>query len=310
MVSRTSGSDVTQRRLLRRVVLATDFSSRASRAVRRVQYLPFALGAEVVLAHVLPPKDSIKQKVESVSRSRLDRQADRLRRGLERLACPHVAVRAVLVSGAPAVEIAKIAQESSADLLVVGRHGAGTLKDLLLGSTAERLIHDSQVSVLIVSLQPAGSYQTPVIALPHGEPARFVLDTALRVVPVTLRTLDIASAVSVPIEGWLWAGWASTNEILRLRALMRQRARRMLEQTLAPYRGEGLGFRVTLRDGDPRRVIVRVASRRTSDLLVVGSHTETSMVRLRLGSVATHIVRHASCDVLVARPSPVAVEAG
>jgi hypothetical protein len=45
--------------------------------------------------------------------------------------------------------------------------------------------------------------------------------------------------------------------------------------------------------------------------VVVGSHTETSMVRHRLGSVATHVVRHASCDVLVARrPSPVAVDAG
>lgn len=173
MVSRTSGSDVTQLRLLRRVVLATDFSSRASQAVRRVQYLPFALGAEVVLAHVLPPKDSRRRKVESLSRSRLDRQADRLRRGLERLGCPHVSVRAVLVSGTPAVEIAKIALESSADLLVVGRHGTGTLKDLLLGSTAERLIHDSQVPVLIVSPQPLGSYRTPLIALPHSTPARF-----------------------------------------------------------------------------------------------------------------------------------------
>lgn len=51
--------------------------------------------------------------------------------------------------------------------------------------------------------------------------------------------------------------------------------------------------------GDPREVLVDTARAISADLVVVGSHGRTGIPKLVLGSVATHVVSHAPCDVLV-----------
>ena len=56
--------------------------------------------------------------------------------------------------------------------------------------------------------------------------------------------------------------------------------------------------------GDPREVIIRVANAERSDLLVVGSHSRASLAQWLLGSVASHLVTHAPCSVLVIKSRP------
>jgi nucleotide-binding universal stress UspA family protein len=51
--------------------------------------------------------------------------------------------------------------------------------------------------------------------------------------------------------------------------------------------------------GDPRDLIVRTAESIGADLVVVGSHGRTGLPRLLMGSVASYVVSHAPCDVMV-----------
>jgi len=53
--------------------------------------------------------------------------------------------------------------------------------------------------------------------------------------------------------------------------------------------------------GDPRAALLDAAGSEHVDLVVVGSHGRTGIKRLLLGSVATHVVTHAPCSVLVVR---------
>jgi len=53
--------------------------------------------------------------------------------------------------------------------------------------------------------------------------------------------------------------------------------------------------------GDPRVVLVEAARAHGIDLLVVGSHGRSGLSKLVLGSVASHIVVHAPCDVVVVK---------
>ncbi len=52
----------------------------------------------------------------------------------------------------------------------------------------------------------------------------------------------------------------------------------------------------------PGRHIVELAKELEADLVVVGTHGKGGLARLLLGSVSQHVVNHASCAVLVARP--------
>jgi nucleotide-binding universal stress UspA family protein len=63
------------------------------------------------------------------------------------------------------------------------------------------------------------------------------------------------------------------------------------------------GFATTGRveRGDPREVIVEVAAKERADLVIVGSHGRTGLRKLLMGSVASHVVTHAPCSVLVVK---------
>ena len=52
---------------------------------------------------------------------------------------------------------------------------------------------------------------------------------------------------------------------------------------------------------DPRHAILEAAERDRVDLIVLGSHGRSGISKLLIGSVASHVVTHAHCSVLVVK---------
>ena len=65
----------------------------------------------------------------------------------------------------------------------------------------------------------------------------------------------------------------------------------------------GLEVEELIVHGEAASEIVRVAKDRKVDLIVVSSHGRTGLGRIIFGSTAEAVVRHASCPVLVVKPS-------
>ncbi len=59
-------------------------------------------------------------------------------------------VERLLVEGASGQTIVSVAEEIGADVIVVGSHGKGWFKRVVLGSVSEYVLHHSQIPVLIV----------------------------------------------------------------------------------------------------------------------------------------------------------------
>lgn len=78
-------------------------------------------------------------------------------------------------------------------------------------------------------------------------------------------------------------------------------AQQAFEKQLAEVEGGGEFARFFER-GEAYAEIVRRAEAWGADLIVVGSHGETSLSRVLLGSVAERVTRHAHCTVLCVRP--------
>ena len=53
--------------------------------------------------------------------------------------------------------------------------------------------------------------------------------------------------------------------------------------------------------GDPRTTLIEAAYSEHVDLIVVGSHGRTGLAKRLIGSVASHVVTHAPCSVLVVK---------
>ena len=79
---------------------------------------------------------------------------------------------------------------------------------------------------------------------------------------------------------------------------MRVTLRTTLEQVMARagVKGEAL-----ILDGSPATELVSSAEELGAELIVVGTHGRTGLIRLALGSVAERVIRSAGCSVLAVR---------
>jgi nucleotide-binding universal stress UspA family protein len=114
-----------------------------------------------------------------------------------------------------------------------------------------------------------------------------------------------ADADDAPIAG-------ADNEMLKqlgeVSAAVRAEEAKRLAERVETIRARGVTVEVTSRTGPPGEIVAQVAKENEAQLIVVGTHGHTGISRFLIGSVATSILRHAPCDVLVCRgtsgPSP------
>ncbi len=143
--------------LLKSIVVGTDFSVCAARALAHAVSLASLSGAKLHLVHVLLepvqaldvaaalpyPDVEVRKEWEEAARVKLEREVKAaVKRGVE--------TTAEIRWGRPSDTIVATAARQKASLIVVGTHGRSAFEKLLLGSTAERILRLSPVPVLTV----------------------------------------------------------------------------------------------------------------------------------------------------------------
>jgi nucleotide-binding universal stress UspA family protein len=93
----------------------------------------------------------------------------------------------------------------------------------------------------------------------------------------------------------------AAQEIEQLVRAESQRVEAHLQSVLPDLVKAGLKATARVGHGDPRISILDEAKSFGADLLILGSHGRRGLAKLVLGSVATHVVTHAHCSVLVAK---------
>jgi ubiquinone biosynthesis protein len=135
-----------------KVVVATDRSETAQRAVAWAAELAAGFGAELVLLNVRP---SDEQGAEELLRADAERFSNA--RALFRIDhdIPGGIVRA--------------AEEENADVLVVGNVGMGGRKEFLLGNVPNRISHTARCTVVIVNTSDGAAPEAPAAPVVEGQ---------------------------------------------------------------------------------------------------------------------------------------------
>ena len=115
--------------------------------------------------------------------------------------------------------------------------------------------------------------------------------TTVTIVSSVVLPTSAYMATSVP-AGLQFDSWL--DELTRFHHETVARDERML-------RLAGMKVESRVLQGDARETLVAEAARDHVDLLVVGSHGRTGLDKLLMGSVASHVVSHAPCSVLVVK---------
>lgn len=291
---------------LQRILVATDFSEGAQRAVRRATRLPLAADATIHILHVLPEPGWRSQRIDAFLRRSARKVLAGVAAQASRMAKVNlsgVRITSALVQGKPSAGIVQRARGMKADLIVVGRHGQRSFRRLLIGSTAQRVVQRSDAPVLIVRRPPVGPYLQPLVALDDSPAARRAFRTMLRIVGPDTRSVHVARAFELPHPEAMRRPGALAADIRRYATEIEDSARRRAERLLAAHCPARLACHLHVRRGPARDAILREADRRGADLLVLGTHGRSGVRRAMFGSVAESVIQHARVDVLVA-PAP------
>nr|WP_256290289.1 universal stress protein [Halobellus inordinatus] len=134
-----------------RIVIAVDGSDEAKRAARRGLRLAQGFDATVDALSVVEQK-ALRLTETANEKAQLRERGEAALTEIEELASEFSqTVNTNLQEGKPAVRISEYADEQDVDLIVVGRQGLTGLSRRLLGGVTERILHRSDVSVLVIS---------------------------------------------------------------------------------------------------------------------------------------------------------------
>lgn len=141
---------------IRRILVPTDFSPCARAAWEYAQGLAEQFGSALHLVHVLTPPPFVSdplgaRRLTLQVADLLKESAREVERALDRVpARSSVKGRVVraTVTGTPMEAILKYVRKQRIDLVVMGTHGRGPMKRILLGSVAERVVRHSPVPVV------------------------------------------------------------------------------------------------------------------------------------------------------------------
>ncbi|PXB82928.1 universal stress protein, partial [Pseudomonas aeruginosa] len=146
---------------MKRILVATDLSSRSELAVMRAAALAKARNAELTVLNVLdddqPPVLIAPQRLAIANLLEVNGQALKERLGVES--------KAIVRVGDPVVVINAVAEEIGADLLVMGAHRHTPLRDLFIGTTLERVVRNAKIPVLRAAGAPEEEYRRVLLAL-------------------------------------------------------------------------------------------------------------------------------------------------
>lgn len=284
------------------VLVAVDFSENSEAALARAALLPLRPGATIVLLHVLTDSSGDPREQEAKAHAALEERAASLKQALP---VEDVTVRTAVERGRPHLEIVRAAAALQADLVVAGRRGAGRLRNMKLGSTADKFVRQGDRVVLLVARPPEGPYRRVGAAVELSELLPAVTTCALQLAGATGAPVEVLHAYSTHQQRWLRRSGLHEPDLMEYREQCRVQARDALAEALARAGIRGEAVHPAIRRGDPRRAIPRWAEHRQLELLALGTRGRGAFAELVLGSTTGEVMRAATCDVLLVPPSAV-----
>jgi nucleotide-binding universal stress UspA family protein len=191
--------------------------------------------------------------------------------------------------GSPKEEIAELAGQLAADLIVMASHGRSGIARWLMGSTAEYVLRHAPCPVLLLrpSLPCSGHFEHILVPVDGSAASREVV---MKIAPY----LGAGGKVTVMRASGLTAReYTLLNNPDEITTYLVH-----LNQQIGKIAAPGLAVEHAVIDGEAVQSIVDYAQQHQCDLVAMSTHGRTGFRRFVLGSVTEKVSRQAPCPVL------------
>lgn len=277
------------------LLVGIDFSSRSDRALRRAVLLARESDYELLLVGVVEENASTEPDgTQTSDASAVLRRMERTLNEDDGVRC-----RSEVRTGRPSEQLAKAAQEAEVDLMVIGPHRRGLIRDAFGAVTAERIVQQSQTPVIAANALPSGPYRRLLLPVDLGDASRQMAHA--------VRNLDLAEDAEIVLLhiydpearemlGRAMASRETKRDYLAERASMAKKDLEDFAATVGLNRATQL---VKESRGPMAADIGQFAVEDGTDLIIVSRSGKGLIGRSILGSVTEDLLRSGRIDVLV-----------
>jgi len=281
-----------------RILAATDLSTRSNRALRQAGLLAQSGSGQLHIVHVVDddqPDELVRMEKREAERL-LSEQADSMPelRGTR--------THPMVVAGDPFDAILRTAGEIQPDLIVMGSHRRQLLRDIFVGTTIERVIRRGTFPVLMVNNEAQRIYERIVAPIDMSDASANALRVALSTGLVSDKGATLLHAFVALGKGKMFVAGSDQAGIDSYVESERRRAVDELATFLVANNLQHARWSLRVEEGAPMEVISRAVSEMHPDLLVMGTHGRSALLKTLIGSVTDAALRSLDVDILAVPP--------
>ena len=192
--------------------------------------------------------------------------------------------------GRPSAEITDEARERNARLIVIGLVHHGVVDRILDGETALEVVRHTHTPVLLASSKWTSPPKRALVAVDFSQQSMQAARAGIRLLGENA-TVTLAHVCPMPTVYDGMGMWEAEYEA---------RAKSELEKfadalDLSP----NIVVQKTVLRGHPASALLELGEKLRVDLIVAGSHGHGFVQRVLVGSVATRLMRHSTCSLLI-----------
>jgi nucleotide-binding universal stress UspA family protein len=287
---------------MQRVLVATDFSPHADRALAHALELVKLFGAELeVFTSAYVPPQALAAMALGMAPGLVD---DARREAVQRVEALAGTLRARGVRASsststeePSTAICARAKELGTDLVALGTRGHTGLAHVVFGSIAERVARTAPCAVLTAHADsPAPAAQRCVLVPTDFSPdSEAALAWARSLVSRTGGKLVLLHAYDLPQLALTGSGLAAAG----IEKALADSAREKLAELRQTLNGVEVETHVSAARPDP--AILDAVERLHADLIVLGTRGRTGLAHVVLGSTAERVIRRAHVPVITCK---------
>ncbi len=300
------------KRLIQRILFATDFSASSERSFDVALRWAEASEAELDIVHVMGRLHEVDldlaaanlyiEEQEKHSRSKLDALVSQAKKKLAE-------TRSHLLEGIPTDEITALALSSQADLIITGTHGWTGVDRVMMGSVAERVICKAPCPVLSIrDVEPEKEATTHVTQAATSTPRHILLpldfsdcsldayeyaDNLQKFFEASVTLVHVIEPLSYSIDFTL----SHPAEDRKHREEVKSR----LDKLTNAFTRQGLTAQYVIKHKPVSEAILEALTESRADIIVMGTHGRQGLQRLIMGNVAAAVLRQSPVPVLTVK---------
>jgi universal stress protein E len=280
-------------KILRKILLATDFSKSSENTVEMSIKLAKTFDAEIILLHVLPVEaeiESIKELLNLAVKTRFNRLKEKIIRSGIRT--PESFVK----FGSAFNEIVRIADYKNVNIIVMGSGKDVENSSYKLSTTTAKVISKTHKPVWVVKAGAKLKIKKILCPIDFSEPSKRALDNAIHLARrfgAEINMMSVFEPIDVHTEELDFI--CEQNDQLLEDYFIK------FDEFLNDFNLKNITAKKTHKSGVPYANILMTIAKYKPDLLIIGTTGKTGLAKILIGSVTEKVIREVPCSFITTK---------